>query len=333
MEFQTARFRKHRFWCSATAATWCLLAILSAVGLAGCGTTRSSDTKRTATEQVLISDAIDRAVVALKVHRLSGQSIYFDDRYLYDAVDSGYLISSIRQHLLANGCILKDERTEADFVVEGRSGAIGTNRHDLLFGIPSTNVPQIFPLQGIPAAIPEVPFAKRRDQRGVAKIALFAYHRETGRPVWQSGIALQESTLNDVWVLGAGPFQHGTIREGASFAGQQIDGSSGQGETPKLASISKETTFANPAALTGKLRRIPATEGPVADSGLRLADHTLEAAPLVDRPVGSPGGAPSGPGDSGAQISTATDERLPPADFTPPEDCPLLPPPLTTSSE
>ena len=333
MEFQNPRFLKFRLRCFSVAATWWLLATLSLAGFVGCGTTRSSDTKRTATEQVLISDAIDRAVVALKVHRLSGQSIYFDDRYLYDAVDSGYLISSIRQHLLANGCILKDERSEADFVVEGRSGAIGTNRHDLLFGIPSTNVPQIFPLQGIPAAIPEVPFAKRRDQRGVAKIALFAYHRETGRPVWQSGIALQESTLNDVWVLGAGPFQHGTIREGASFAGQQIDGSSGQGESPKMASISKETTFANPAALTGGLRRIPATEDSAAQSGVRLADHTLEAASLVNGPVGSPGGAPSAPGDSGAQISTATDEELPPAKFTPPEDCPLLPPPVITSSE
>src|SRR5438874_450614 len=30
--------------------------------LVGCGTTRSSDTTRTATEQLLISDAIDRAV-------------------------------------------------------------------------------------------------------------------------------------------------------------------------------------------------------------------------------------------------------------------------------
>ena len=116
MEFQNPRFLKFRLRCCSVAATWWLLATLSLAGLVGCGTTRSSDTKRTATEQVLISDAIDRAVVALKVHRLSGQSIYFDDRYLYDAVDSGYLISSIRQHLLANGCILKDERTEADFV-------------------------------------------------------------------------------------------------------------------------------------------------------------------------------------------------------------------------
>lgn len=255
---------------------------------------------------------------------------------MYDAVYSGYLISSIRQHLLANGCILKDERTDADFVVEGRSGAIGTNRHDLLFGIPSTNVPQIFPLQGIPAAIPEVPFAKRRDQRGVAKIALFAYHRETGRPVWQSGIALQESTLNDVWVLGAGPFQHGTIRDGASFAGQQIDGSPGEGVATKMASISKETTFANPAVIAGKLRRIPATEDSTGNRQIELADYTIETPALPDRsaePATSPGGLPSGSGDSLGQVSMPINEGVPPAGFQPPEDCPLLPPPVSTSPD
>ena len=32
------------------------------LGFVGCGTTRSSDTLRTATEQLLISDAVDRAI-------------------------------------------------------------------------------------------------------------------------------------------------------------------------------------------------------------------------------------------------------------------------------
>jgi hypothetical protein len=76
------------------------------------------------------------------------------------------------------------------------------------------------PLQPVPAAIPEIPIAKRRDQRGIAKIAVFAYHRETGTPVWQSGVAHQESSSNDVWILGAGPFQRGTIYEGTAFAGK-----------------------------------------------------------------------------------------------------------------
>ena len=184
---------------------------LGVLALAGCGTTRSTDSMRTATEQLLISDAIDRAVQTIDFAPLRGQTVYLDDSKLEDVVDKNYLVSTLRQHILASGCTLKNNRNEADFIVEARAGAVGTDRNDLLFGIPATNVPQIVPLQGVPAAIPEVPLAKRLDQRGVAKISMFAYHRESGRPVWQSGLASRESSSNDVWLFGAGPFQYGSV--------------------------------------------------------------------------------------------------------------------------
>ncbi len=186
--------------------------------LSGCGTTRTSNTLRTATEQLLISDAIDRSVQAINFRPLSNKTVYFDKEPLKDVVDNGYLISSLRQHLLASGCILKDERNEAEYIVEPRAGAIGTDNHDLLFGMPATNVPQLTMLAALPPVIPEIPIAKRHDQRGIAKISVFAYQRETGAPIWQSGIVASESTANDIWILGAGPFKLGTIYEGTSFA-------------------------------------------------------------------------------------------------------------------
>lgn len=189
----------------------------------GCGTTRSSDTTRTATEQLLLSDAIDRAVESLDMQMLEGQSVYLDDsRIGSNVVDRDYLISSIRQHMLASGCVLKSNRDEADFVLEARSGTLGTDRNDLLFGIPATNVPQVVPLQGVPAALPEIPFAKRSLQRAVAKLAVFAYHRESGEPVWQSGLATSESTSQGFWLLGAGPFQKGSIYDGTKLPGQSL---------------------------------------------------------------------------------------------------------------
>jgi hypothetical protein len=198
----------------------CCLALLCAV--VGCGTTRTSNTARTATEQLLVSDAIDRAVQVIDFSPLRGQTIYFDDRQLYEAVDDTYLISTLRQHLLASGCILKEKKEEATLVVEPRAGTIGTDNHDLLFGLPAATVPQFGALTALPSAIPEIPIAKRRNQRGVAKIALFAYYRETGEPAWQSGIVREQSTSNDIWVLGAGPFKRGTIHKGTSFAGGEL---------------------------------------------------------------------------------------------------------------
>jgi hypothetical protein len=173
----------------------------------GCGTTRSTDTVRTASEQMLISNAIDKAVQSIDLKTLAGQSVFLDDSRLGEVVDRNYLISTLRQHLLAHGCRLRDQKDQADFVVEARAGTVGTDRNDLLFGIPSTNVPQIMPVQPVPAAvIPEIPIAKRRDQKGIVKLAVFAYHRETGTPVWQSGLVHQESSANDVWILGLDHF-------------------------------------------------------------------------------------------------------------------------------
>lgn len=112
-------------------------------------------------------------------------------------------------------------------------------------------VPQIMPLQGmVPSAIPEVPFAKRQEQRALAKIAVFAYHRETGMPVWQSGLAVRDSTSKDTWVLGAGPFQRGTIYEGPSFAGHKIknpltEHTDADSEHPSVG-IEAEASFAPP---------------------------------------------------------------------------------------
>ena len=79
----------------------------------GCGTTRMSDTLRTGTEQVLISTAIDRSINDMDFSLLEGKDVYFDPQYLKGASDEGYIVSSIRQKLLAAGVYLKSNREQA----------------------------------------------------------------------------------------------------------------------------------------------------------------------------------------------------------------------------
>jgi hypothetical protein len=200
-----------------------LLRVLCALALfcAGCGTTRRTDTSRTATEQLLLADAIDRSVSRIDFGLLAGREIYLDNSYLGSAVDKEYITSTLRQHMLACGCVLKDKKDEADFVVEVRAVAVGTDRHDLLFGTPSTSVSlgAFSPVPGAPPAqVPEIALAKRTDQIGVAKIAVFAYERATGVPVWQSGSDVVASKARDLWVFGTGPYQRGNIYDGTKFA-------------------------------------------------------------------------------------------------------------------
>jgi hypothetical protein len=180
-----------------------------------------TDSSRTATEQLLVSGAVDDSVARISFQVLSGKKVFLDTQYLSDNPDKGYVISSLRQHLLAHNCILTEKREEATYVVEARCGGIGTDRNDVLVGIPQMQIPSI-PGIASGSAVPEIPFAKKTEQRGVAKLAVFAYNRTTGRPVWQSGVIQETSSSRDLWVLGTGPFRQGSIRKKTEFGGAII---------------------------------------------------------------------------------------------------------------
>jgi hypothetical protein len=193
---------------------WRRFAALAACALAGwpagCGTTRMTDTARSATEQMLISQAIDRSVNQLDFSALAGRQVFFEDKCLKGVSDEGYLASSLRSKLLADGALLVEDRTKATYVVEARAGCVGTDKHSFLVGVPQMTLPAVMP--GQPPAIPEMPLVKSTDQQGVAKIAVFAYNRRTGQAVWQSGVQESASRAKDSWVLGTGPFHRGSVR-------------------------------------------------------------------------------------------------------------------------
>ena len=187
----------------------------------GCGTTRVSDTARTATEQLLISHSIDDTVSRLDFRVLAGKRVYLDAQYLDGVTDKGYLISSLRQQLLACGCLLQEERKRATYVIEARAGSVGTDRNDMLIGVPQMSIPSVMP--GIPGAmIPEIALAKKSNRRAVAKVAVFAYNRISGDPVWQSGTLEAVSRERDSWLCGAGPFRRGSLHRGTEFDEQRF---------------------------------------------------------------------------------------------------------------
>jgi hypothetical protein len=273
----------------------CLFLVASGLQ-AGCGTTKWTDTRRTATEQLLISDAVDGAVQKINFRRLRGRDVYLDDSFLTGIVDQDYLVSSLRQHLLASGCILKGNREEATYIVEARAGAVGTDRHDLLYGVPATTIPTFMPIPGMPTSIPEIPLVKRTDQIGVAKLAVFAYHRESGLPFWQSGLASETSKAKDIWILGAGPFQKGTIYEGFVFAGEKIEITNPlvrrtpdvDGEGIKDVNVTQEEMFDDPlTAIT--MQPLPTSAAPMA------AAPPVTAPPAAARPVAAPPAGATGP--------------------------------------
>jgi len=200
----------------------CVLMSICALFAFGCGTTKWSDTDRTGTEQLLISNAIDRVANKVDFSPMRGKKSFLDTSAISQTTDRDYLATTIRQQLAAAGAVLAVNKEEADYIVEVRAGAVGTDRDDLLIGIPAMTLPAIPSSQYSATVIPEIPFIKQTRQRGVAKIALFAYNKRTGKPVWISGNNQGESNARNLWFAGAGPLTRGTIYHETTFAGNPV---------------------------------------------------------------------------------------------------------------
>src|SRR5690242_14249981 len=105
--------------------------------LTGCGTTKMTNSPRAASEMLLISQAVDYAVAKLDFTPLAGQPVFLDVSPLDGVVDKGYLISSVRQQLLAHGALIQEKREQSLYVVELHAGAVGTDQHSVMLGTPA----------------------------------------------------------------------------------------------------------------------------------------------------------------------------------------------------
>jgi hypothetical protein len=183
-----------------------VLSVVSCLALlSGCSTSSSSNTARTAKEQLLISNAVDQALETVDFSSFYGQKVFFDEKYL-DGVDKTYVIGSVRHRLLLNGATLASKTDDADVVLEARSGGIGTDSTETFYGIPEVVLPGMLTL-------PELKAATRNSQRGTAKLAFVAYDAKTNSVLGSGGTSLAVSDYNDWNVLGVGPFKTGTVKQ------------------------------------------------------------------------------------------------------------------------
>lgn len=181
----------------------CLLLIFITLG---CSSTRTSNTARTATEQVLLSAAIDRSLGNVSFDQLQSQKVFIDDKYL-DSVDKGYVMGTLRHKALAAGAILAPSAAESDLVIEARSGGIGTDTEETFIGIPSIGVP------GMAISIPDIKLVQRNTQLGTAKIGLVAYDPKTGAAMGLGGQSTALTKNDDLFIFGTGPFRRGEVRK------------------------------------------------------------------------------------------------------------------------
>jgi hypothetical protein len=228
--------------------------------------------RRNGTEQLLLSDSIDRAIDQLDLSPLAGRKVYLDTEYMktYKGpnvfITSDYIISALRQKLTTSGCFIQATRLEADYILEARVGALGTDSMEVTYGIPSSNGlgTAASALAGAPAvpAIPEISVGKRNGVKGISKVVVFAYHRETSVPVWQSGSAVARSDARDSWFLGIGPLSRGSVYNGTLLAGNRINSpfaKKNKIEEVKPLTMADKHSYVHPAVLEQQLAEAKAT--------------------------------------------------------------------------
>lgn len=179
---------------------------LSAAVLTGCTSTKTSNTARTAKEQLLISNSVDQSLNRVDFKAFRGQSVFLDEKYL-EAVDKNYIVSSLRHRVLTAGAQLVDKKEDATVVLEARSGGVGTDTTDMFLGMPGIQLPG-----PVPISLPEIKVVSKSTQTGTAKIGLVAYDAKSNTMLGDGGVALARSDDNNWYVLGVGPFQNGSVR-------------------------------------------------------------------------------------------------------------------------
>ncbi|MGL6195661.1 MAG: DUF6655 family protein [Thermoguttaceae bacterium] len=326
---------------------------ISLLVVCGCGTTKWTDTSRTATEQLLISHAIDHTIEQFDFSPLSGKKVYIDPESVSATTDSKYLCAAIKEHIASYGAKLCEKKEEAEFVAELRAGAVGTDRNDLLYGVPAFTVPTFgIGSSGISgASFPEIAFAKKTNQRAVCKIAVFVYHRDTGQPLWCSGNRLSEGNAKSTWVLGAGPFNKGSIYKGTEFQGSQLPTLVGGTDEETPQPLASERYFLPPTndnKENGDSEESGENSGESSAAKTEVNNTGAPRVPLTAPPTVTPAFTPAspqtftGPPTGGQMLQPPVQNVAPPVQYVvPPVEAnipqfqppiPVLPPSKTVSS-
>ncbi|HAD60932.1 MAG TPA: hypothetical protein DCG12_16960 [Planctomycetaceae bacterium] len=181
----------------------CVFSALGLLLLTGCTSTATTNTARTAREQLLLSSAVDQSLRKVDFAPLQGQKVFVEEKYL-ECVDKPYIIGSVRHRVLRSGAGLVSDAKDADVVLEVRSGGVGTDSSESFVGIPEITLPGMLTL-------PEVRVAERKSQYGYARLGMVLYDQKTGQVLGDGGIALAETDNRNSYVMGIGPFQNGSL--------------------------------------------------------------------------------------------------------------------------
>ncbi|MCA8962130.1 MAG: hypothetical protein KDC38_16505 [Planctomycetes bacterium] len=183
-----------------------VLCVAGLVSLNGClGGIRKTTTPKTATEQLLVSTAIQRAVDEFKGSAsqvFNGKKVFVASNYMEDE-RKPFAESAMRDLVIEAGGMLAGTAEAADLVAEVRTAASGLKDSGFGFGLPELPLP--VPNSSLNTVIPALYLFYRDKQEGWAKFRVWV-RNASGDYVAKSGDLWGHSYYSQWTFFAIGPF-------------------------------------------------------------------------------------------------------------------------------
>lgn len=148
----------------------------------------------TASQQLLTTEAIDRALAQLDWPDFHGRAVFVDIGATAAPDERHYLESAVTAAVAARGAKITPDLKAADFAVIVLGKALGVDQRDTFFGIPAIQSALL------PVGLPEIAFYKASEQKGVAKVETVVADRKR-REVRRSPVVESQTWVRDKRVL------------------------------------------------------------------------------------------------------------------------------------
>lgn len=246
----------------------CLCASLLLI-LAGCTSTKTTNTARTGTEQLLISNAVDQSLSKVDFSPMANKKVLVEEKYL-DSIDKGYIISSVRHHVVHAGGQLTSKAEEADIILELRSGGVGTDTSDAFLGVPGISLPGMITL-------PDLKLITRTRQSAFAKLGIVAIDAKSQHEMGAGGVSLAMSDDNNWYVMGVGPYRQGTMD-------REVKTSLNTGWSAMDSALPTTVSFNKPGATNRRVSPRPTINQPATQEVAGRIQLTADEAPAKQAP-------------------------------------------------
>ncbi len=175
--------------------------------LGGCATITSQIHGRTATEQYLVTEAIQRAVNSVRWKTLQGRKIKMD-LVGVQSDDFPFIKTTIEREISRHHCLLVEDATRADVEMTVLIRSVGTDIWVSNFGIPLL----VTEYQGVPSSAGGLSIFSYNRQEGYCRMEFMGRDPVSKELLWQIPVVHGDSYFKTTTVLGIfGPYKSSDI--------------------------------------------------------------------------------------------------------------------------